>query len=563
MNRSVALRTLVRALFLLGCLCLVAVVHGEQKPGLLESRGLPRILFNNDSDDLKWPAYPEHHDAVWVPAGDPLPSHPLQSLEDYLALRIGPLAKSPVTGLSYCGNFGSPLWQLRRDRIAALGEDPLQAILGFWKQDGRRFFFSVRMNDKHHAWFNWAHLWDDFRRTHRQWFLKPPTDEEWQSEYLPWLEDKTKPGPKEMWAKPQTPLPLALRAGPSRERNGEDLLYDYSKAEVRLHYLEVLREACRRYDLDGVELDWLRYPKFFRDGEVNAAVMTEFVREVRATVDEAARRRGHPVRLVSRLPDSPARAKELGLDAGAWLQAGWLDAVIAGNGFTFSSNELDQWVTLAHRYDVPVYGALERMPRGFARYGTPETLRAAAAVLWARGADGLYTFNFYNTAEYPLLGELADPDQLARLPKEFFLDACSVPNNATVSQPPLPLAIQANSSARTVLFITDEPARSKDLRLELAWKGSVDLAAPSIRINGVELKELKLDRDKTDFTAVSASRLEQGESFLTIACNSASLATLLRRGANDFVFTSTSAATLTALSLKITPEFQKPTSPAK
>jgi len=165
--------------------------------------------------------------------------------------------------------------------------------------------------------------------------------------------------------------------------------------------------------------------------------------------------------------------------------------------------------------------------------------------------------------KYPLLGELADPDQLARLPKEFFLDACSVPNNATVSQPPLPLAIQANSSARTVLFITDEPARSKDLRLELAWKGSVDLAAPSIRINGVELKELKLDRDKTDFTAVSASRLEQGESFLTIACNSASLATLLRRGANDFVFTSTSAATLTALSLKITPEFQKPTSPAK
>lgn len=292
MNRSVALITLVRALLLPGGLCLGTVVHGEQKPGLLESRGLPLILFNNDSDDLKWTAYPEHHDAVWVPAGEPLPGHTLRSLEDYLAFRIGPLAKSPAMGLSYCGNFGSPLWQLRRDRIAALGEDPLQAILGFWKQDGRRFFLSMRMNDKHHAWFNWAHLWDDFRRTHRHWFLKPPTDEEWQNEYLPWLEDKTKPGPKEMWARPQTPPPLVLRAGPNRERNGEDLLYDYSKAEVRLHYLEVLREACRRYDLDGVELDWLRYPKFFRDGEVNAAVMTEFVREVRAIVDEAARTPG-------------------------------------------------------------------------------------------------------------------------------------------------------------------------------------------------------------------------------------------------------------------------------
>jgi len=86
---------------------------------------------------------------------------------------------------------------------------------------------------------------------------------------------------------------------------------------------------------------------------------------------------------------SPARAKELGLDVEAWLKAGWIDAVIAGNGFTFGSNALDQWVTLAHRHRVPVCGVIERMPRGFTRYGSPETLRAAAATLWARGADGL------------------------------------------------------------------------------------------------------------------------------------------------------------------------------
>ena len=187
----------------------------------------------------------------------------------------------------------------------------------------------------------------------------------------------------------------------------------------------------------------------------------------------------------------------------------------------------------------------------------------AAAGLWARGADGLYTFNFYNTAEYPLLGELADPAQLARLPKEFFIDACSVPNNATVSPPPLPLGMQANSSARTVLFITDDPAQSSDRRLELAWKGSADLAAPDIFINGVKLEDLRVSRDKTAFTVVSASRLEKGESHLTNVCNSASIIKLLRRGANDFVFTSTSSATLTALSLKITPEFQKPASPLK
>ena len=37
----------------------------------LASRGLPTILWNNDGDDLTWPAYPEHHaDGLWC-AGTP------------------------------------------------------------------------------------------------------------------------------------------------------------------------------------------------------------------------------------------------------------------------------------------------------------------------------------------------------------------------------------------------------------------------------------------------------------------------------------------------------------
>jgi hypothetical protein len=503
----------------------------------LEGRGLPRILFNNDSDDLKWPAYPEHHDSVWVPAGKPIPLPAIRSPEDYLALRIGPLAKTGVSGLAYCGNFGLPIWELKRDPIAPLGDDPLQRIIQFWKRDGRTFFFSMRMNDKHHGYFNWAHLWDEFRRTHRHWFLQPPSDAEWNNDFLPWLNDPARPGPQEMWARVQT-QPRELRAGPNRELNGEKLLYDYSKAEVRSHYLAILREACRRYDLDGVELDWLRYPKFFRDGEVNAAVLTEFVREARTILDETAKRHGHPLRLVTRVPDSPARAKELGLHVEAWMKAGWIDAVIAGNGFTFGSNALDQWVTLAHLHRVPVYGVIERMPRGFTRYGSPETLRAAAATLWARGADGLYTFNFYNTAEYPLLAELSDPARLARLPKEFFVDACSVTNNATVSDTPLPLAMKAGTPATTHLFIADDLAMARETSLEIVFKAEDGLVPPAVILNGQPLKDLKSTRGKSD---------------LTLTLSSTALKQALKLGANDFSFTSPAGITLTSLSVHVVP----------
>ena len=519
---------------------LLAAIHaaGTSSDATLESRGLPRILFNNDSDDLKWPAYPQHHDSVWVPAGKPIPLPSIRTPEDYLALRIGPLAKkTEVAGLAYCGNFGLPIWEMKRDPIAALGDDPLQPILQFWKRDGRTFFFSMRMNDKHHAYFNWAHLWDDFRRTHRYWFLQPPSDAEWKDEVLPWLNDPARPGPQEMWAKVQT-QPEALRAGPNREANGEKLLYDYSKEEVRSHYLAILREACRRYDLDGVELDWLRYPKFFRDGEVNAAVLTEFVRDARSILDEAAKRRGHALRLVTRVPDSPTRTTELGLDVEAWLKAGWIDAVIAGNGFTFGSNALDEWVTLAHRHRVPVYGVIERMPRGFARYGSPETLRAAAATLWARGADGLYTFNFYNTAEYPLLAELSDPARLAHLPKEFFVDACSVTNNATVSETPLPLAMKASTPATTRLFIADDPAVARETSLEIVFKAEGEFEPPATTLNGQPLHELKATRSKSD---------------LTLTLSSTALKQALKPGSNDFSFTSPATVTLTSLSVRVVP----------
>ena len=53
-----------------------------------------------------------------------------------------------------------------------------------------------------------------------------------------------------------------------------DLRLDYSKPQVRKHYLDTFCEACRRYDLHGIELDWLRSP----------VLMTAFVRESRAIV---------------------------------------------------------------------------------------------------------------------------------------------------------------------------------------------------------------------------------------------------------------------------------------
>lgn len=483
----------------------------------LESRGLPRILFNNDSDDLKWPAYPEHHsNGLWVPAGKYLPLPSIHSLDDALAPRIGPLAKTKTQGLSYCGNFGLPIWELKRDHIAALGEDPLQPILQFWKRDGCTFFFSMRMNDVHHGWFNWPHLWDSYRRTHHHLFLKPPTDKEWEEQFLPWIQGSAK----------------------RPAMNNASVAFNYAHAEVRAYFLDTLREACNRYDLDGVELDWLRSPELFPKGEVNVATMTGFVRDIRAVLDEAAKRRGHPLRLVARVPLTLETALAIGLDVETYLKAGWLDAIIAGPGTSFSSCPLERWTELAHRYRVPVYGGLERQNRNnVPRFGSPETLRAAIATLWHKGADGLYFFNYYLRDEMPMLDEFADRALLARLPKEYFLESGG-DDDLTKGGGPLPLALKPATSATAELVIADDPATAAKTTLELAFKAEDHFETPAITLNGQPLAALESAR---------------GKSNVTLTLSSSALQAALKRGVNVFTFTASTGAILTALSVHVTP----------
>ncbi len=481
-------------------------------------RGLPLVIFNDDGDDLKSPAY--GYPDLWVPAGPKPPLRPVRSVQDCLGYRLEPLAGTVAKGLAFCGNFGVPVWDLPRVRLAALGDDPLAPIMDFWRRDGRVFFFSMRMNDYHHGWSNAADLWHEFRRAHRHWFLQPPPEGDWQTQFLPWLDGR----------------------GPKPSFKAEALAYNYALPEVRAYFLATLREACQRYALDGVELDWLRYPSLFREGEVKAATMTAFVGEARAILDAAAKRRGHPMRLVSRVPDSPDKARAVGLDVEAWLKAGWLDAVIAGHGGSFSAAELEKWVALAHRHQVPVYGVLDRRSFGrktFARYGTPESLRAAIATLWLKGADGLYFFNYYLPPEYPLLGEFADRARLARLPKEYFLDANNGADyNGTLSRGPAPVAIQAGATAAVSLCVADNPAQASDLRLELVWEGTAGLEPPAVSLNGHALSSLRMVRHGA--TCVVSGTLPE-------------LKQTLRLGQNQFVFSASTPATLVSLSVGIVP----------
>ena len=87
-------------------------VAAEANPGVtLESRGLPRILFNNDSDDLKWPAYPGASCQRSLGACGQIPAAP----ENQLARRCARAAHRAAGQNQDAGAF--LLRQLRRARL--------------------------------------------------------------------------------------------------------------------------------------------------------------------------------------------------------------------------------------------------------------------------------------------------------------------------------------------------------------------------------------------------------------------------------------------------------------
>ncbi len=182
---------------------------------------------------------------------------------------------------------------------------------------------------------------------------------------------------------------------------------DFARDEVRDYTFRLIEEAVGRYDCDGIELDFNRFPRFFKDGSTDERVakMNSLVERVRKMLDEAGSKRGRRLVLSVRppsnfgsAPPTPETARELGCDVPAWVKHGWVDFV-AVSEFLRERGDLpiDKWKQAITT--VPVYGGIECTKGGGAKNLTADEYRDAATQLIKAGADGVYLFNFFTSRE--------------------------------------------------------------------------------------------------------------------------------------------------------------------
>ena len=135
---------------------------------------------------------------------------------------------------------------------------------------------------------------------------------------------------------------------------------DFEKQEVRDYLLRITEEVCRLYDVDGIEIDYFRYPMFFRPNldfepatQKQLDILTEFQRSIMQMSVREGAKRGRPILVATRVPASVTACRNVGIDVERWLREGLLDIMPLGNGGAWPNVPVEE-ITTGSAWVAPV-----------------------------------------------------------------------------------------------------------------------------------------------------------------------------------------------------------------
>ncbi|MBN1343137.1 MAG: family 10 glycosylhydrolase [Phycisphaerae bacterium] len=374
------------------------------------------------------------------------------------------------------------------------GTDPLKIMVGFCRKNKIEVFWSFRMNDTHDAWGGWysPYLFPKLKKEHPEWLVAS--------------RDK-------------------------RSKVGGWSAVDYGVPEIRDLASKFVEEVCENYDVDGVMLDFFRHPVYFKKhawgeacGQEELDQMTSLVRRVQEMTGRVAVKRGHPILVAARTPDSVEYCRNMGLDVERWMKEGLIDLWVTSGYFRLSP--LEENVQLAHKYGVPIYPCLSetrmRDKEAGKIRGSLGCYRGRAMNVWDSGADGVYMFNYFNPKS-TLWRELGDPKVLTGLDRVYTTGArgVNVVGRWTVGgkrfvkhspvSPENPRDLRPGKPVRIELRVGEKMQETlpSDVKLQLRVEGLGEGQSPSVTLNGTSLPSTGVARGWASY-AVKAELVKDG-----------------------------------------------------
>ncbi len=276
------------------------------------------------------------------------------------------------------------------------GEDPQRSLIERGRQLSKHVYASIRMNDNHFGGAQIADLGalhragrvETLRHDHPQWLLGDQTSE--------WFA----------------------------------LSWNMAVPEVRQLRFRHVEEVCRRYDWDGVELDWQRHAFHFPQDDAYRLryLLTDLQRAIRQMTRKLAEERGRPFYLAARVAGSLEMCRRIGYDIPTWIKEGLVDVLIpAGNAVTDADIHVAEFSRACEGTEVAVYPGFDsNLPDPFVG---PEDVcekdrlrtRAIASRYHQAGASGIYIFNWHADAhsKRSLLSTIGSPETLSGTDKIY------------------------------------------------------------------------------------------------------------------------------------------------
>ncbi len=451
---------------------------GSQRHRLAARRR--RVIFNDDGDTCYW----------------------AKNRDELLADRFNTVLNSDVDTYFYCVHTSV-------DPAVERFDDASRIVLEAAHENDLEAWASVRMNDTHDA-----HIPKEVFNA-----VEPgPVDIDWERSGWRGLSDDQKRF-FQIWrphrlkqTHPETMI------GEQRMRFNYDLAplasfmhmtwsaFDFAHPAVRRTLREQIEGYCRATDWDGLEMDFIRMPVFFKPGQIekNIPTMTGFVGEIRAMLDRIGQQRGRPYPLAVHVPDAPKYCLRCGLDIATWLAEDLVDLVVMGTAYRPHAQRYGAFADLCHSHGVPVYPCFNVSsiaPDNSIEGGhVIERFRGRLSAIWSEDVDGIQLFNLFGSAmsggeSGPLdeLDRVGGPEKLVGLDKLYEAGTFGVwTDREILADPPQrPRVVDREPVTFKVGDPLDSVARAgklAQLRLEVRVSEMLEEESVCIKLNGTPVQ---------------------------------------------------------------------------